>query len=606
MKKILMTLAAVLCCAMNMQMLTSCSVENSDNPAGDPTHDNAIVGSWYADTTNKTFALWNYGPAMHKMTFNADGTGSFDTFYTLEGKAVARDNQTFTYTTSSNGYLVMKMEDGSFDYTYKISDGKLTLAYDDSSVTYDKADADMLAKFDKWSKQETIKVPNAARYTVFVYGNAGGDMDDIIEDGFWERMKPLLTDSLNVRVVCFYKYGKDLPEQGKPFKGKYSDPGDIVWFELNSKTDLNKLREEGLASMGFSEQAKKMKLCDPASLRMFMEFSSLICPAQEYIFAIWGHGSGFDPRFDVPGKYSESTAPTRGVIGDQWNDGEQLNMYEFVQAIKESGADRSLNTIFFHNCLMGNIETLTELREVTKYICSSAHTLYSDGIVLSAFVKGLMEQQNTEDAVKQMFQEIRPDWDQQYVDETPKGSPLPNGDYKMLRTSKFDGILNATRQLCTRLVEIYPTQREAIARATKTVYRFHEYGDEADPTNSIYTPFFDLADYAHKLAQETGDKQLATISDDIDRAFNDLFVYYADVNWNEQRLDHYTLSVCLYHKGYYNYDYIGAGNPFLANINDGYEQSTFHKQTGWGNFLRLNETLSNTNPSSQGGGPLKE
>ena len=587
-----MALAAVLCCAITTTVLTSCSAE--DNSSGDPTHDKAVVGNWYADTTNKTFPLWNYGPAWNKMTFNADGTGSFDTFYTLEGKAIARDNQTFTYTTTSDGHLTMVMEDGNFDYTYQLSGGQLTLAYDDKVVAYDKADAEMASKFDEWSQQELIQVPNAARYTVFVYGNAGGGMDDIIEKGFWEEVKPLLTDNLNVRVVCFYKYGQKTISE-------YEDDGDIVWFELNSKTDLNKLREEGFANHGLAEQAKKLKLCDPASLQMFMELSSLLCPAKEYVFSIWGHGSGFEPLNDVPGKYATNAPLRRGVIADEWNEHEQLDMYELAQAIRESGAVRSMNTIFFHNCLMGNLETLTELRDVTKYICCSAHILSSNGEVLSGFVKGLMEQQNTEDAVKQMFQEIDPIWNNGYND-----SDKPcNGDFKMLRTSKFDGILNVCKQLATRLVELYPTQREAIDRASKTVYRFRNIGKH-EAFSTITAPFFDLADYAHKLAQETGDKQLVAISDDIDRAFNDLIIHYADVSWNEQHLDHYTLSVCLYHQFYYTYDFIGAGNKIRANINDGYEQSNFHKLTGWGNFLRINEAFSIDNPSSQGGGPLNK
>ncbi len=246
MKKFMMTLAAVLCCAMTTTMLTSCSNDNADNPAVGPIHDTAIVGNWYADTTNKTFPLWNYGPAWNRMTFNADGTGFFDTFFTLDGEAVARDKQTFTYTTTADGRLTMVMDDGNFDYTYQIANGQLTLCYGaDHAVTYDKAGVDMTAKFDQWGLQELIKVPNAARYTVFVYGNAGGAMDNIIEQGFWERMKPLLTDSLNVRVVCFYKYGQKT-------SSAYDDDGDIVWFELNSKTDLDNLREEGLANHGLA------------------------------------------------------------------------------------------------------------------------------------------------------------------------------------------------------------------------------------------------------------------------------------------------------------------------------------------------------------------
>ncbi|MBR2113459.1 MAG: hypothetical protein IJ929_02165 [Prevotella sp.] len=597
MKKILMSIVMVIV----MLGFTACS-DNNDNPSVDPMHDVAIVGSWYANTTNKTFPLWNYGPAWNKMTFNADGTGHFDTFYILENRAIARDNQTFTYTTTSNGHLTMEMEDGTFSYTYQFSSGQLMLTYDDKSVAYDKADANMMAKFDAWSQQELIKVPNAARYTVFVYGNAGGDMDWYIEKGFWEQMKPLLTDSTNVRVVCFYKYGMDKPDEGEPFSGMYSDPGDIVWFELSSKTDLNKLREEGLASHGFAEQAKKMKLCDPASIRMFMELSSLICPAEQYIFAVWGHGSGFDPTSDVPGKYNENMAPTRGVIGDEWNNHEQLNMYELAQAIRESGAVRSMNTIFFHNCLMGNMETLTELRDVTEYICCSAHSLSSDGIVLSEFVKGLMEQKNTEDAVKQMFRNMRPNWDNQYPDDINEGENLPNGDFKMLRTSKFDALLDACQLLATRLVALYPTQHEAIDRATNRVYRFCKPINH--PDYSMYSPFFDMADYAHKLAEETGDNQIAAISDNIDRAFNDLIIHYGDVSWNEQHLDHYTLSVCLYSQLYYNYDLIGAGFPYQSNIGDGYEQCAFHKLTGWGNFLRINEQIPLGNPCSQGGEPL--
>ena len=139
MKKYLLTLTAVLCCAMTTMVLTSCS-GNYDNPAGDPTHDKAIVGNWYADITNRTCALWNYGPALNRITFNADGTGFSDTFYTMDGESIARDHQTFTYTTT-DGSLTMVMQDGPFEYTYQLSNGQLTLAYDNKVAAYDKADA---------------------------------------------------------------------------------------------------------------------------------------------------------------------------------------------------------------------------------------------------------------------------------------------------------------------------------------------------------------------------------------------------------------------------------------------------------------------------------
>ena len=590
MKKIL---SAVLCCAMTMLVLTSCTSDNEDNPSGDPTHDKAIIGNWYANTTNKTFPLWNYGPAWNKMTFNADGTGSFDTFYMLEGQAIARDNQTFTYTTTSDGHLTMVMEDGNFDYTYQLSGGQLTLAYDDNSVIYDKADADMTAKFDEWSQQELIQVPNAARYTVFVYGNAGGKMDNIIEQDLWKAVRPYLKDSTKVRVAVLYKYGQNT-------SGQMTDDGDVVWFELNSETDLDRLHEGGLNALGMHTEAIATKLYDPNTIHQFIEFSSLFCPAEEYIFTVWGHGNGFEPTVDIPGKYHENTDATRGVIGDEWNGGEKLDMYELSQAIKATGR-APLKGIFFHNCLMGNMESLTELRDVAEYIACSAHLLNSDYSILPAFIRGLIEKDNVEDAFAYMLNEVTPAWQECYSHDEGKAV---NGDFKLLRTSELDGIIDVTRRLADRLVALYPTQKENIDLATKEVYRFISLYD--DVNLAWANPFFDLQDYADKLATHTGDGVLKTIAQDMKTAFDRAILQRADISWSVQHLDHYSLSVCLYHQLFWDIDIISKGNPWnwKVNIGEGYEQCTFHKLTGWGNFLRINTGLPWGNPTSGGGGAI--
>ena len=72
MKKILMTFAAVFCCLMTMTVLIACS-SNEDNPSGDPVMESGIVGSWCTDLTGRTFALWNYGPALNRLILRADG-----------------------------------------------------------------------------------------------------------------------------------------------------------------------------------------------------------------------------------------------------------------------------------------------------------------------------------------------------------------------------------------------------------------------------------------------------------------------------------------------------------------------------------------------------
>jgi hypothetical protein len=248
---------------------------------------------------------------------------------------------------------------------------------------------------------------------------------------------------------------------------------------------------------------------------------------------------------------------------------------------------------------MGNMETLTELRDVAEYIACSAHELNSSGEVLTGFVKGLIEKNDVEDAFAYMLNDITPVWQDSYKNE---GGRAINGDIKLLRTSELDGVIDVARRLADRLVALYPTQQEAIDLATKQVYRFKTYDD--DPNNSFYYPFFDLQDYADKLAENTGDAELNSIAHDMKQAFDQAILQRADVNWSVQHLDHYSLSVCLYHQVFYNFDFVGAGSAVKSNIGEGYEQCTFHKLTGWGNFLRINTGLPWGNPTSGGGGAV--
>ena len=608
-------LAATLICGTSV--FTSCSSDNDDNPVPESGASGELVGQWYSDVSGDTYAAWTYGKAWQQTELKSDGTGVTNIYYLSGDNAVAREHYSFTYT-ATDGVLTMDIAERNTKTTarYAVSNGKLTMTEGDHQLAMQKMDDAKAKDFDAWSrKANLVNVPRPARYTVFVYGNAGGTMDAIIEYGFWEKIQPLLKDPGNVRVVCFYKYGKKPSDENNSYAGKYADPGDIVWFELSDTTDLKEIRSDGFQAHGFVEEAKAMKLCDPTTLNMFIQISSLQCPAEQYVFSIWGHGNGLNPMTDVPGKYEDTAAAsaTRGVIADEWNEREELDMYELSTAIRSAGLNR-LNTIFFHNCLMGNMETLTELRGLSDYIVASAHLLESEGELLTEYVRGLLEKGNTEDAIAQMFERVHPKWEQSYhgFDDNGDGSKTElwkNGDYKLIRTAKLDAIISAAKRLADRLLALYPTQKEAIDKATREVYRFNTPYPFVQLT--FFHPFVDLADYAHLLAKETGDAEMAAISSDLDKAFSEAFVHYADVSTNVQHLDHYTLSVCLANNETYTDDASKSENIKLivrhplCNFDQGYEQTTFHKLTGWGNWLRTNQQLLWDNPTSNGGGPLK-
>ena len=597
-------LAAIVGCTMVMTVLTSCST-NTDNPA--PGSDKKIVGNWYANVSGKTYAKWNYGDTWQNTVFNDDGTGYTRIYYTYWDDAIGCEKIDFTYTASDDGTLTMTPNDrAAMNAKWQLTGDELRLDGGDINLSFKKTPGDMTAKFDTWNKDDEIyEVPQPAKYTVFVYGNAGGRMDFIIESGFWEKTQQYLTDHNNVRVICMYKYGKDDPDNRNPFTGQYAAPGDIVWFELTNETDLDKIRDEGMQAIGLGEEAKQLKICDPNTMRMFLEFSSLQCPAENYVMAIWGHGSGFDAMNDVPGKYNiEEARATRGVMVDEWVNGEWMDMYEMYDAMTAAGIDH-FNTLMFHNCLMGNLETLTQARTFADYIIASAHVLSSDGTLMTEFVRGLAETGDPVKACGLMFERATPDWQKSYIDE--ENGDYLNGDYKMIRTDKFQPIIDAAKQLCDRILALYPTQKDAIDRATKSVYRFEPVNETEDHLllEWIY-PFFDIANYAQLLAKETGDTELKAISAAMDNAFKEAFVHYRDVNSSKEHLDHYTLSVCLMNHRYYTADYMQMLVKKPLNLyNEGYEKCDFHLLTGWGHWLDTNEQDVGNNPHSTGGGKLE-
>ena len=587
-----------------MAVLAACSSDDGNNNLA-PGVDSRIVGNWCSDVSGNTYAKWNYGETWQNTEFKADGTGSTRIYYTIEGKAIGIEKIDFTYTASADGALVMTPTDRDvMKAKWQIVGDELRFGNDaDISLSFKKTTDDMASKFDSWSKAEMfIDVPQPSKYTVFVYGNAGGKMDEIIEFGFWERVQKYLTDHNNVRVICMYKYGKDQPEIKKGFTGKYAAPGDIVWFELKDTTDLNKIKEEGMQAYGMGELAKQLKICNPNTMRMFLEFSSLQCPAEDYVLAIWGHGSGFDAMNDVPGKYEiKQVSGSRGVMTDEWVDDEWMDMYEMYDAMQAAGIEH-FNTLMFHNCFMGNIESLTQARTFANYIIASAHVLSSDGVLMTEFVRGLVETGDAEKASGLMFERSTPAWQNGYMEEADPGT-YPNGDYKMIRTDKFMPIVDACKQLCDRLLALYPTQQEAIDRASKSVYRYQAIQN----TDELTYPFFDLANYAQLLAKETDDAEMKAISATIDNAFEEAFVHYRDVNNSKQHLDHYTLSICLLRELFYTFDYqtkLPQLNA-LNNYNEGYEKCDFHSLTGWGNWLNTNQQALDSNPQNGSGGKLE-
>ncbi len=430
--------------------------------------------------------------------------------------------------------------------------------------------------------------PQKARYTVFVFGNAGGSMDRIIEH-VYDECKPLMKSG-EVRIAFFYKYGKQFEEEMKfdgtitqeeIFTGRYANPGDIVFFELKDDTDLENLAEESI-------NAPEWGLYEPLSLSTAIDVVKEDMPADDYIFVLYGHGGGFDVNVDYPkglrpgeillpgDEDGDEPAATRGVLYDEWLptiDGvEAMDMYEFAEGIANSEIPH-FKAIFFHNCLMGNMESIGNIYDKADYLITSMHVLASNGDPIIELVKGLYDNTDFEKAASQMLRAIAPGMPTVYNDN----GFLFNGDISLLKTSEYKQLESVFARIARRLIELYPTQKDDIDLAAGLAYI-------ADDTN----PFYDALDYARKLAQTTGDNVLKGYAEELKAAFDKFII---DHEWvflnNEKPISEYTLSVMLVNDEIYH-----TRTSWGYSFGEAYELTNFAQNTGWGNWLKTNTFLS--------------
>ena len=416
---------------------------------------------------------------------------------------------------------------------------------------------------------------DTARYTIIVYGNAGGNMDNAIEHVF-EETKPLIKLGGDVRLIYAYKYGKDfvLPDGTHWFTGKYADPGSIAYFEMHDGMDLEKIREN---SANWSD----FPLYEPSGLTTLINNIAHYAPARDYIFVMWGHGGGFDASNDIPWdlKLPAKETATRGVIYDEELGGAGMDMYEFSKAIEDSDIDK-FKCIFLHNCSLGNLETLTQIQSYAEYMMSSAHVLYSGGEPVIELVRGITEGKSFESSADRLFAEAD-------LIIKPAFPDTLNGDMNMLRSEGLTEVNNKVRSLANWLCWNYPTQKDAIDRATDRVYGFNRG-----------LIFYDVADYADKLYEETADEDIGIISRDLHAAFNKAFVHRAKVDGK----DHYTIpeftlsTVLINGYNYYYWQPLRDANYSFGLI---YSGTRFHQLTGWGNWLSMNAILPQNNPYGQ-------
>lgn len=410
-----------------------------------------------------------------------------------------------------------------------------------------------------------------AKWTVIVYGQTGAQMDALMESVF-EKCKPLMVND-DVRLFFCYQYGKDEVLHGEhTFNAKYAKEGNVLFFELTKDTDLTTLVND-------TKDGSTWSLTDPANMTEVINEVAKKAPAENYSLVIYGHGGGFDPTVDCPDNLCSSAArgeATRATLYDEWTqkDGGSgaMSMYNLTAAIKNSTV--KLNTLFFHSCLMGNIECLSNVYTCADYIVSSAHVLVGVDCIMAEYIRALYEQTGTEKVISQMFTKMYDEWARNHVldEEMELGF---NGDMNLIKTADLPQVITVLGKLQKRIVELYPTQQEAIHMASDKVYCYLLMNG---------TLQMDMQDYANLLAANTGDEQLKAIADELKQALSKaLLLHVQTINDTMFNIPEFSLSLVLAKRTTYARTYEQG-----YTYQQAYESSEFHKMSGWGDWLKIN------------------
>ena len=415
----------------------------------------------------------------------------------------------------------------------------------------------------------TPEVRNRARYTIMVYGNAGSRMDYIIED-MWDQLKPMLDDETDIRMVFLYKYGS--PNNVNPeYPARYGNPGDVLMFELNSKTNLEELRNtEAYQSPGF-------QLYNPYILSTVIDAIKDSCPADNYIFILWGHGGGYDIANDAP-----NNIITKGVLYDELDAQKGMSMYEFADGLA-AAHNAHFQLLMFHNCLMGNIENITEVQQYADYFFVSSHVLNSGGEPIVELVRTLQSRRgdyNFERIAEHFYANLRPVYNQMMTN--PEAPTLQNQDHKIIRSSDITVLNYYIGELGKRLVELYDDPVKAALIDSASAHYLYCY--------NVSTPYLvDLDYYADRLAYYVDDSTIRSLALHIHNTMNNAIVQDWNYNYPHPEaggqtsgLDKYTLSIVLGHHDFMHF--VLKGNT----LSSAYYPSAFNRRTGWANWLNTN------------------
>ena len=456
-----------------------------------------------------------------------------------------------------------------------------------------------------------------ADYTVMLYTVGGGNLDNQIETDIKNAAGAIKADNKKVRYLIQYKYSSQASINGISGFLPSGKPGHVYRYEASpnivntEKSPMLLLKDDYI----YGTQNEKAEFFQPDSIVNFMKYCQKVAPAKNYILVLSDHGGGYAVNDD----YDKSLEKmgTRATCFDDNLAGRGITCKEIRTALEKSGMH--LTMLYFDCCLMNNMETLSEVINLTDYVLASGHT--NGGGNHQAFVEELYNASAGDAFTDAMSRYAKTCALRNSMLWMLHGVTWArNVDFVLTDMKKFPAILTALRDYVDFAIKnMGGAQAEDFQYAASDCYQY-----------SPGFPLYDLRDYCEKL-QANAFGHLPNewhYYDNLENALQAAQVchYYSIQSEGYKEITPHWLSynVSLGAKGFigstilkkeptkiygYNKDgnlatvdisnlnltVLGKNTPWFA-WSQTYHQLEFDKQTGWSRWLEANTGFPINNP----------
>ena len=259
---------------------------------------------------------------------------------------------------------------------------------------------------------------------------------------------------------------EDLREMLKGVKEGNHNGGRLLVYHNRPNTASNppqliEVTPSGLKTVKNYKDDPKIYSVDPDRIREVMADMKSIAPAETYGLVLWSHADGW-------------LGPSDSNNDRYRSFGEDRHHYITVQTLARTLSDERFEFVYFDCCLMGNIETLYELRHLAPVMVASPTELSVDGMPYDRNMEMLF----SPDVEKAMIQAAKNTYTYYLNNENGYEDGCQIAVY---RTDRLDALASASRDIFST-VTAYPSYYDISKlqsfnnwRAPKSVYDMDNY-----------------------------------------------------------------------------------------------------------------------------------